>query len=88
MALLLHEKISRVAQKSLMNWPRVCAKFTRMRANARNEKIDKRVIAQQEFQKLLESACMAGFHGSASVTITVQDGHIQYTRVAVERMVR
>jgi hypothetical protein len=52
------------------------------------EKIDKRQAAQTEFRKLLENACVAGFHGTASVTITVQDGHIQYTRVAVERMVK
>lgn len=52
------------------------------------EKIDKRQVAHAEFKKLLENACVAGFHGSASVTISVQDGHIQYTRVAVERMVR
>jgi hypothetical protein len=54
----------------------------------RMEKADKRALAQQEFRKVLENACVAGFHGSASVTVTVQDGHIQYTRVAVERMVK
>ena len=70
-----------------MKWPRVCAKFTRMRAS-NTEKIDKRQEAKAEFAKLIDSACIAGFHGSASVTITVQDGHIQYTRVTVERMVR
>jgi hypothetical protein len=63
--------------------------FTRMmRTNTTSEKIDKRQLAQAEFRKLIDNACVAGFHGSASVTITVQDGHIQYTRVAVERMVR
>ena len=61
---------------------------TNDRCGARMEKADKRALAQQEFRKVLENACVAGFHGSASVTITVQDGHIQYTRVAVERMVR
>jgi hypothetical protein len=58
-----------------------------MRANTA-EKIDKRQVAKAEFAKLIENACVAGFHGSASVTITVQDGHIQYAKVAVERMVK
>ena len=71
-----------------MKWPRGCAKFARMNANHTPQKIDKRLVAQQEFRRVLESACVAGFHGTASVTITIQDGHIQYTRVAVERTVR
>jgi hypothetical protein len=80
-------------QKSLMKRAPRCANFTRMvrttqRSGERMEKADKRVVAQQEFRKVLDNACVAGFHGSASVTVTVQDGHIQYTRVAVERMVR
>jgi hypothetical protein len=61
--------------------------FRRMRANTA-EKIDKRQVAKAEFARLIENACVAGFHGSASVTITVQDGYIQYTKVAVERMVK
>ncbi len=76
-------------QKSLMKWRAGFGKFTRMtRAMTTAEKSDKRAVATSEFQKLIENACVAGFHGSASVTITVQDGHIQHTRVAVERMVR
>ncbi|GEM_PF-1602572 len=71
-----------------MKWPLGFGKISLMRANPTIEKSDKRAVAQAEFQKLIENACVAGFHGSASVTITVQDGHIQYTRVAVERMVR
>jgi hypothetical protein len=76
-----------------MKWSPQFAKFRRMiRTNQmkgdRMEKSDKRMLAQQEFRKVLENACVAGFHGTASVTITVQDGHIQYTRVAVERMVK
>lgn len=80
---------SKGGQKSLMKWPLSCGMFTRMmRANTTSAKVDKRQVAQAEFQKVIENACVAGFHGSASVTITVQDGHIQYTKVAVERMVR
>lgn len=72
-----------------MNLATRSGKFTRMmKTKTIADKIDRRVAAQQEFQKLVDHACVAGFHGSASVTITIQDGHIQYTRVAVERMVR
>lgn len=57
-------------------------------AQTKPMKIDRRRQAQAEFQKLLAAACVAGFHGTASVSITVQDGHIQYTRIALERMVK
>jgi len=51
-------------------------------------KSDKRILAEQEFRKLIEGVCLRGFHGTASVTVSVQDGHIQNMRVAVERKVR
>ncbi len=49
---------------------------------------DKRQQAEMEFAKLIENVSVRGFHGTASVTVNVQDGHIQYTRVIVDRMVR
>ncbi len=49
---------------------------------------DKRRQAEQEFAKVLENVGVRGFHGTASVTVNVQDGHIQYTRVIVDRMVK
>ena len=75
-------------QKSVVKSCLRFAKVKSMRANNTTEKTDKRAVAEAEFAKLVASACVAGFHGSASVTITVQDGHIQYTRIAVERMVK
>jgi hypothetical protein len=48
----------------------------------------KRVQAQAEFLKLLSAAETRGFHGTATITVSVQDGHIQHLRVAVERMIR
>jgi hypothetical protein len=48
----------------------------------------KRVQAQTEFAKLLSAAETRGFHGTASITVSVQDGHIQHLRVAVDRMIR
>ncbi len=59
-----------------------------MRKNVQNNLKDKRCQAKVEFENLIENVCSAGFYGSASVTINVQDGHIQTTRVAVDRMIR
>jgi len=65
------------------------AKVTRiMRTNELASKMDKRDQAKAEFAKLIENVCSRGFFGTASVTVNVQDGHIQYTRVNVERMVK
>ena len=47
----------------------------------------KRLQAEAEFAKLIENACVRGFHGTASVTVHVQDGHVQYSRVVVDRRV-
>jgi hypothetical protein len=51
-------------------------------------KSSKRLQAQAEFTKLLSAAESRGFHGTASITVSVQDGHIQHMRVSVERMIR
>ena len=53
-----------------------------------SEKSNKKTLAQAEFAKLLAAAETRGFHGTASITLSVQDGHIQHLRVAVDRMVR
>ncbi len=49
---------------------------------------DKSNQAKTEFDKMIELVCSRGFFGSASVTVNIQDGRIQYTRVAVDRMIR
>lgn len=59
-----------------------------MNAINANSKPSKRIQAQAEFAKLLAAAECRGFHGTASITVSVQDGHIQHLRVAVDRMVR
>jgi hypothetical protein len=48
----------------------------------------KKIQAQTEFAKLLSAAETRGFHGTATITVCVQDGHIQHLRVAVDRMIR
>ncbi len=51
-------------------------------------KVNQRERAEAEFAKLLSAAEARGFYGTASITVAVQDGHIQNMRVAVERMVK
>jgi hypothetical protein len=43
---------------------------------------------EAEFAKLLTAAHTRGFYGTATLTLTVQDGSIQHLRVAVDRMVK
>jgi hypothetical protein len=59
-----------------------------MNTNGQAAKGDRRDQAKSEFTKVIQLVCARGFHGTASVTVNVQDGHIQYTRVNVERMIR
>ena len=59
-----------------------------MRTNSLTGNLDRRDQAKAEFAKVIENVCGRGFFGTASVTVNVQDGHIQYTRVNVERMIR
>jgi hypothetical protein len=66
-----------------------CAMVERMmNTNASAVKSDRRSQAKLELAKLLQLVCVRGFHGTASVTVSVQDGHIQHTKVNVERMIR
>jgi hypothetical protein len=44
--------------------------------------------AQTAFAKLLADASRRGFHGTAGITLVMQDGHIQHLRVSVEEMVK
>jgi len=59
-----------------------------MSSNGQALKSDRRDQAKSEFAKIIQLVCARGFHGTASVAVSVQDGHIQYTRVNVERMIR
>jgi len=49
---------------------------------------DKQSQVEAEFTKVLKHVCDRGFYGLASVAVSLQDGHIQNTRVTVERMIR
>ncbi len=64
------------------------AKFNSMRTKTTQTKIDRPKQAEAEFVKLIKNVGVQGFHGTASVTVHVQDGHIQYTRITVDRTIR
>ncbi|MAT73055.1 MAG: hypothetical protein CMJ58_26525 [Planctomycetaceae bacterium] len=55
---------------------------TRVRAANRREQ------AEQEFARMLSAVSVTGFHGTATVAVSLQDGHIQHLRVSTERMVK
>lgn len=59
-----------------------------MRTQQRINNSDKCRQAEAEFAKVIDRVCGRGFHGTASVTVSIQDGHIQTTRVVVDRMIR
>lgn len=44
--------------------------------------------AQIAFAELLSEATRAGFYGTVSLTLNVQDGHVQQVRLATERVCR
>jgi len=44
--------------------------------------------AAAEFAKLLAAAETRGFYGTASLTLTVQDGSIQHVRIAVDKLIK
>ena len=45
-------------------------------------------LAEAAFASAVAEACVGGFYGTASVVLSVQDGHIQHVKVAIERMIR
>lgn len=51
-------------------------------------KTSKAEEAQAAFVQMLLDASQRGFHGTATLTIALQDGHIQNIRVAMERMIK
>lgn len=41
-----------------------------------------------ELRQLIEEVGRRGYYGTATLTLSLQDGHLQHLRVATERMVR
>lgn len=48
----------------------------------------KAALAEQAFATLLSECSRSGYFGSVSLTISVQDGHIQHVRIATERQLK
>jgi len=44
--------------------------------------------AEREFAKLLVATSQRGFYGEASITLSLQDGHLQHVKIATERVER
>jgi hypothetical protein len=44
--------------------------------------------AETLFAQLIADASRRGFFGTAGLTLSVQDGHIQHIRVAMEKMIK
>ena len=60
--------------------------IARMQPTQSNRQRQEQVVA--ELARLLKAVCQRGFYGAASVTVNLQDGHIQDLRVATDRRVR
>ena len=78
-------------------WPKivveVCSSFatldTIMRTTSQKvTKSKKLALAQAAFAQLVAEASRQGFHGTAGLILSVQDGHIQHVKVKVERLMR
>lgn len=52
------------------------------------QNISKAEEAQTAFVQMLVEASRPDFYGTATLTLTLADGHIQNIRVAMERMIR
>jgi len=49
---------------------------------------NKQEQTQAAVAELLATAARQGFYGTASLTLNVQDGHIQHVKISTERMMR
>lgn len=56
--------------------------------NRSNRQQGKAAEAESAFLALLGEASQRGYYGSVSLTLNVQDGHIQHVRVATDRYVK
>lgn len=44
--------------------------------------------AEAAFAQIVADASRRGFHGTAGLVLSVQDGHIQHVKVSVEKMIK
>ena len=58
-------------------------------ATQRNAKrVSKAELAEAALAEVLAKASAVGYYGTVSLTLSVQDGHIQHLKVPTERMIR
>jgi hypothetical protein len=47
-----------------------------------------REAARAEFNKLLAAVDVPGFYGTATITVSIQNGHVEHMKVVTERQIR
>lgn len=60
--------------------------MARMQQQLNSQQRQEQAVA--ELSRLLEAVCQRGFYGAASLTVNLQDGHIQDLRIATDRRLR
>jgi len=61
---------------------------TRSTAGCESRLAGKRRVVESAYAELIAEALQRGFFGTATLTLNVQDGHVQQARVATERLIR
>lgn len=56
--------------------------------NQPQNKPSKAEQAHRAFAQMLVEASRRGFHGTTSLVLSVQDGHIQHLRLSVEQVIK
>lgn len=59
-----------------------------MHRSEEHPKIDKSAQAKAEFARLLQAVQLRGYYGTATLTVSLQDGCVQHLRISTERMVK
>jgi hypothetical protein len=52
------------------------------------EKVFSRERAREEFNKLLAAVEFAGFYGTATIVVNIQDGNVEHMKVVTERQIK
>jgi hypothetical protein len=51
-------------------------------------KVFSRERAREEFEKLLAAVGVAGFFGTATITVNIQNGNVEHMKVVTERQIK
>ena len=61
---------------------------TEMNGSGKAKRGGKAELAKEAFARMLADLSRRGYYGSVSLTLSVQDGHIQNVRIATDQLVR